>query len=131
MVQEEPASKGAKSLQNVMEMCHSGGVQLRLYDQDRAPDSNFPFGDEIKVDKGKDILRVYFQNANSIRSTRLEKLLDICVSMKRMNVDLFGIVEININPPHPGLADEVAQIAQRTWTHAKTCLANTAMDCRG
>ena len=78
----------------------------------------------------KDTLKIYFQNANSIRSTRLEKWLDICVTMKRMNVDLFGFSEININPSHPGLTDEMVQIAQRTWTHSKTCLVNTEMDCR-
>ncbi len=76
----------------------SDGVHLRLNDQDRAPDSNLLFGDEIKVDKGKDTLRAYFQNVNSIHSTRLEKWLDICVIIKRMNVDLLNFQRSTLIP---------------------------------
>ncbi len=49
--------------------------------------------------------------------------------MRAKEVDIFGLAEINVNPRHPGLAEDVTQIAKRNWTHATTTLANTDADC--
>ncbi len=50
--------------------------------------------------------------------------------MQAKEVDIFGLAKINVNPRHPGLTEEVFQIAKRNWTHASTTLANSDTDCR-
>ena len=73
-------------------------VQLWI-DEEMAPsDPNLPFGDDMLCTKSPDTLRVYFQNANYIRSERMEKWLDACVCMHAEKVAIFGLAEINVNP---------------------------------
>ncbi len=105
-------------------------VQLRIDDELADADENLHFGSELLSPKPPETLRLYFQNANSIRSERMEKWLHACVCMRAKEVDIFGLAEINVNPRHPGLTEEIAQIAKRNWTHATTTLANTDADCR-
>ncbi len=105
-------------------------VQTRIDDEFASEDVNLPFGDEMISPKPPETLRFYFQNANSIRSERMEKWLDDCVCMRAKEVDIFGLVEINVNLRHPGLTEKVGQIAKRNWTHAYTTLANAEADCR-
>ena len=104
-------------------------VQPRIDDVLASEDANLPFGDDISGTKSPETLRFFFQNANSIRSERMEKWLHTCVCMRAKEVDIFGLAEINVNPRHPGLAEDVTQIAKRNWTHATTTLANTDADC--
>ncbi len=104
-------------------------VQLRIDEEMASSDPNLPFGDEMSCPKSPDTLRVYFQNANSIRSERMEKWLDACVCMRAKEVDIFGLAEINVNPRHPGLTEEISLIAKRNWTHASTTLVNSDTDC--
>ena len=49
--------------------------------------------------------------------------------MQAKQVDIFGLAEINVNFHHPGLTDEVSQIAKRNWTHVSTTLVNADTDC--
>ena len=105
-------------------------VQTRIDDHVAAADDNLTFGEAMASPKASDSLQIYFQNANLIRSDRMEKWLDACVTMQAKEVDLFGFAEINVNPRHPGLTEEVNQIAKRNWTHASTTLTNTSTDCR-
>ena len=105
-------------------------VQTRIDDQVAVEDSNLTFGSALISPNKKETFRVYFQNANSIWSERMEKWLDACVTMRGKDVDLFGLAEINVNPRHPGLSEQVSQIAKRNWSHANTILTNTDTDCR-
>ena len=59
----------------------------------------------------------------------MAKWPDAFVYMRAKKVDIFGLVEINVNPKHPVLTKEVLQIRKCNWTHATTMLVNTDMDC--
>ena len=85
-------------------------VQIWIDDATVLADPNLPFGDEMVHHKSSDTLRVYFQNANSIRSKRMEKWLHTCVCMRAKEVDIFGLAEINVNPRHPGLTEAWVQL---------------------
>ena len=51
--------------------------------------------------------------------------------MKIEQVDLFGLVEIGINPSFPGTTEEICQIFRKNWTHAVTTLTNTKQNQQG
>ncbi len=108
----------------------STSVQPRIDDEFSTQDKNLHFGDELVCPKPPETLRIYFQNAKSIRSDRMEKWLHACVCMQAKEVDIFGLPKINVNPHHPGLTEEINQIAKQNWTHATTTLTNTDTDCR-
>ncbi len=87
-------------------------VQTRIDDGFALNDANLLFGDTMSESKPPETLRVYFQNANSICSEQIEKWLDACLCMLSKEVDIFGLAEMNVNPCHPGLTEEVPQIAK-------------------
>ncbi len=89
------------------------------------------FGNALEQKANNRTFRVYFQNVNSIKSTRWEKWLHTCTLIKKKEVDLFGIAKIGINPKFPQATEEVSQIAHHNWTHAITTLTNTQQDQRG
>ncbi len=95
------------------------------------PDNNGCFGDSLGNKANERIFRVYFQNANSIKSTRWDKWVHTCALMKTKSVDLFGLAEIGINPCFPQATEEISQIARRNWMHAVTNLTNTHQEQRG
>ncbi len=105
--------------------------QLQVDDMWQPQEENLCFGDDIDSDKNARTFRAYFQNVNSLKSTKWAKWLSACHLMKKKKVDLFGFAEIGINPTFPGAVEDICQIARKNWMHATTTLHNTKQTQHG
>ena len=124
-------SDDSVTLQSRPKQVKDASEHLRIDDVWRSSQLDQHFGDDLQCKENTRLFRVYFQNVNSLKSNRWEKWLHACNSLKKKDVDLFGMAEIGINPRFPQATEEISQIARRTWTHAVTTITNTAHDQHG